>query len=235
MIKSIHGVISKRTIPSLSLEGAMKFSGLSTSNLSIANDANLAVGSSDFTIEWYQYQTDSNSYPRIFSIGTYSSADLAVSLESGTFYVFIGGGMAGQGAGATAMGSLGTYKNQWVHFAITREAGTLRSFKNGTLLSSASKNLNLANTTSLLRIGNETTTSANAAFGGWMSNFRWVKGTALYTSSFSRPLVPLTAVSGTELLLLNSSSGTLNTDSSTRNRTVTNSNVTWQAFAQTMV
>jgi hypothetical protein len=29
--------------------------------------------------------------------------------------------------------------------------------------------------------------------------------------------------------------GASNTDSSTRNRTVTNSNVTWQAFAQTMV
>ena len=25
-------------------------------------------GTGDFTIEWFQYQTDSNSYPRIFQI-----------------------------------------------------------------------------------------------------------------------------------------------------------------------
>jgi len=236
MFKSTHGIIKKYTAPaSLNLVGTMKFSGTASSNLSIANDANLAVGLSDFTIEWYQYQTDSNSYPRVFSIGSYSSADLAVSLEGGTFYVFIGGGMAGQGAGATSMGSLGTYKNEWVHFAITRESGTLRSFKNGTLMSTASKNLNLANTTSALRIGNETTTSANAAFGGWISNFRWVKGSALYTSNFSRPLAPLSNVSGTELLLLASTSGALNTDSSSRNRTITISSVTCQSFSSTMV
>jgi hypothetical protein len=193
------------------------------------------MGSSDFTIEWYQYQTDSSAYPRVFSIGSYAAADLAVSLEASTFYVFIGGGMSGQGAGATAMGSLGTYKNTWVHFALTREAGTLRSFKNGTLMATATKNLTLANTTSALRIGNETSASADASYGGWLSNFRWVKGTALYTANFSRPLTPLSNVAGTELLLLATNSGSVTTDSSSRARTITNSSVTWQAFATTMV
>lgn len=236
MLKATHGIIKATPIPSLALNGTMKFTGLSGSNLSIANDANLAMGLSDFTIEWYQYQTDGNGFPRVFSIGSYASADLAVSLESSTFYVFIGGGMSGQGSGATAMGSLGTYKNTWVHFALTREAGTLRSFKNGTLMSTAAnKNLNLANTTSALRIANETTASASAAYGGWLSNFRWVKGTALYTSNFNRPLTPLTNVSGTELLLLATDNGNVTTDSSSRARTVTNSSVTWQAFSNTMV
>lgn len=236
MLKATHGILKTSTPPAvLALDGTIKLNGTDTSNLSIANDANLAMGSSDFTIEWYQYQTDSNSFPRVFSIGSYASADLAVSLESSTFYVFIGGGMAGQGSGATAMGSLGSYKNQWVHFALTRQSGTLRSFKNGTLMATASKNLNLANTTSALRIGNETTVGASASYGGWLSNFRWVKGTALYTANFSKPLTPLSNVAGTELLLLATTNGTATTDSSSRARTVTANSVTWQAFAQTMV
>lgn len=236
MLKATHGIIKKSTPPAvLALDGAIEFNGTDTSNLSIGNDTNLAVGLSDFTIEWYQYQTDSNSFPRVFSIGSYSSADLAVSLESSTFYVFIGGGMSGQGSGATAMGSLGSYKNQWVHFALTRQSGTLRSFKNGTLMATATKNLNLANTTSVLRIANESTASASASYGGWLSNFRWVKGTALYTANFNRPLTPLTNVAGTELLLLATTNGTVTTDSSSRARTVTANNVTWQAFSSTMV
>ena len=35
---------------------------------------------------------------------------------------------------------------------------------------------------------------------GYISNFRMVKGTALYTSNFTPPATPLTAISGTTLL-----------------------------------
>jgi hypothetical protein len=51
-----------------------------------------------------------------------------------------------------------------------------------------------------------------------------VKGTALYTSDFPIPTAPLTAVSGTSLLLNVSSSSAYITDSSTNNFTVTNNN-----------
>ena len=49
--------------------------------------AGFNFGTGDFTIEWFQYQTDSNSFPRVFwySNGT-SAVYWGVSIEGGTFY-----------------------------------------------------------------------------------------------------------------------------------------------------
>ena len=57
-----------------------------------------------------------------------------------------------------------------------------------------------------------------------MTNFRIVKGTALYTSDFygDMPTVPLSPVTGTVLLLNVNSPSTLTTDSSGLNQTVIN-------------
>jgi hypothetical protein len=49
---------------------------------------------------------------------------------------------------------------------------------------------------------------------GYLSNVRVVKGTAVYTSAFTVPTAPLTAVSGTSILL-SSVSGAYTADSST--------------------
>ena len=56
---------------------------------------------------------------------------------------------------------------------------------------------------------------------GKLSNFRVIKGTALYTSAFSRPTAPLTAISGKSLLLFQENSGSTLTDGSSNNVTVT--------------
>jgi len=50
---------------------SLRFLGNSTSYLSIPNTDAFDFGTGDFTIEWYQYQTDSNSFPRIFQVGNY--------------------------------------------------------------------------------------------------------------------------------------------------------------------
>ena len=235
MLKATHGIIKKSTPPAvLALDGAIEFNGTDTSNLSIGNDTNLAVGTSQFTIEWYQYQTDSMSWPRIFAIGTVpGSNSIGVSIESGIFYFWINGSPYSFGS---AM-STSVYKNKWVHFAVSRDvSNNIRVFRDGSQLgSTVVNNYNFNNTSTALRIGNETITSTNSSYGGWLSNFRWVKGTALYTANFNRPLTPLTNVAGTELLLLATTNGTVTTDSSSRARTVTANNVTWQAFSSTMV
>jgi hypothetical protein len=55
-----------------------------------------------------------------------------------------------------------------------------------------------------------------------MTNFRYVKGTAVYTAAFTPPELPPTAISGTDLLLRN----IMTTDTSANSRAITNSNVT---------
>ena len=49
-------------------------------------------------------------------------------------------------------------------------------------------------------IGNHTYSSGTYFFPGYISNVRVIKGTAIYTSGFTVPTSPLTAISGTVLL-----------------------------------
>lgn len=212
-------IISSFQPETISLGGSIFFSGNSNSNLSVANDVDFRMGSGDFTIEWFQNQNDNNPYPRVFSIGNFP-ASLGVSIEGGTFYFWAGF--------AISFGSVVPYKNQWVHFAISRQGSSLRVFKNGMQLGSTVTNTtNFNNTTNLLRIGNESNTSNLAAFGGNITNFRWIKGSALYTSNFTVPISPLSAVDNTKLLLLASDEINAYKDSSGLNKIVNNSNVSW--------
>jgi len=100
------------------MSNSVYLAGNDTSNIVIPYDAGMDIdGSTDFTIEWYQYQTDSNSYPRIFQRGSYNSggATIGVSIEGGTFYLWILGS-----PNAILSLSDSEYKNRWVHFAISR-------------------------------------------------------------------------------------------------------------------
>jgi hypothetical protein len=205
--------------------GSLFFAGTAAANLSIPNDIDFRNGTGNFTIEWFQYATTvGNSFPRIFSIGSYSTQSIAVSQEgsdsSRTFYAWI--------SGANSIESGQNYSNTWIHFAISRSGTSLRVFKNGTQIGTTLTNsTNFNNTTDVLRIGNESSTSAGAAFKGYITNFRWTKGAALYTSNFTKPSAPLTAGANTSLLLLATTSGSASTDSSGKGKTVTNSSVTW--------
>ncbi len=213
--------------PPVTTGGSLLFSGASNSYLTIPNDADLRMGTGDFTIEWFQYATTvGNSYPRVFSIGSYSTQSIAVSQEgsdsSRTFYAWM--------SSALAIESNQNYTNKWIHFAISRSGTSLRVFRDGTQIGTTlSNSTNFNNTTAVLCIGNESSPSSGAAFKGYITNFRWVKGTALYTANFTKPTQPLTAVANTKILLLAASSGAATTDSSAAPKTVTNTNVTWSA------
>lgn len=161
---------------------SLSFIGDATSYLSIPNTDDFDFGTGDFTIEWYQYQTDENPYPRIFQIGSYSEESnitIGVSIEGGTFYYWTNNS-------PNFVKSLETseYKNQWVHFAISRSSATTNIFMDGVSIFSMEDTADF-NATDNLIIANETNVSNNAAFGGYITYFTWVKGVALYTSDFT--------------------------------------------------
>lgn len=209
--------------------GSILFDGTISSNILISNDIDLRFRTGDFTIEWWQYQTDNISYPRVFSMGTWNGiaalgATIAVSIESGRFYFWTGGTLIN-------FGSVGTYKDTWVHFAITRSDSSVRVFKDGVQLgNTVTTTYDFNDSTNGLRIGNETDlTYEQSSFGGYITNFRWIKGTAVYTSNFTRPTSELTATSDTKLLILASTEATGWIDSSTSNKSITNSGTTWNS------
>ncbi|CAN2222829.1 Listeria/Bacterioides repeat [Candidatus Nanopelagicaceae bacterium] len=109
----------------------------------LAPSTRYQVGST-YTIEWWQYQTDSSAWPRVFSM---SGSYFGVSLESDTFYFWAGG------AGIN-LGALGTTrKNTWTHMAIVSNAGNVIAYQNGIALKNAA--------TTVTSIGSGQAPSAN--------------------------------------------------------------------------
>jgi hypothetical protein len=223
-----YGKPNRPTPPAAAGGGSLLFTAASSSGIRIPNDVDFQLGTGDFTVEWFQYQlTGSGANQRIFSIGSYPTTSIAISQEgsdtSKTFYAWL--------SGANAIASGLNLTNAWIHFAITRSGTSLRVFQNGTQIGTTlSNSTNFNNNTQAFQIGNESTQSATAAFNGYITNFHWVKGTALYTANFSRPTAPITAVANTKLLLNASTSGTAFTDSSGRGKTSTPTGVAWNAL-----
>jgi hypothetical protein len=84
---------------------------------------------------------------------------------------------------------------QWVHVAATWDGTNLRLFINGTLDTTIS-GANAGSSSGETYIG----AFSNQAFNGYISNLRVLKGTALYTASFTPPASPVTAITNTQLL-----------------------------------
>jgi hypothetical protein len=205
----------KKTISSTTVFGnSVQFNGTSR-YLTIPASSNWAFGTGSFTVEWYQYMTSQTSYPRVFSVGNYPSLSIGVSIEGGTFYVW----ETGTFRFSYSLTSDG-YLNRWLHFAVSRNNGTTRVFKNGIQIGAAYPDTNnITNSSTLLCIGQESSPSAGAYYDGYISNFRILKGTGLYTASFAVPNSALTAITNTVLLTCKSSTIV---DNSTYAATITN-------------
>ena len=184
---TIGSVVSTQSVSPFTGGGnSYLFSSNVNSFVSTPGSSDWAVGTGDFTIEWFARQSG-GSFPRAFSIGTYSSATIANSIEGGTFYYWAN-------SGVRYSNSAGTTSNTWVHWAIVRQSNVTKIYKDGTQLGSqVTDNNNINNTSTALTIGNETTKSTGASFVGYLTNFRWVKGLAVYTGNFTKPTSALTA------------------------------------------
>jgi hypothetical protein len=165
------------------------FSSNSNSYIDTPASSDWAVGTGDFTIEWFQYTTTTAvpPYQRVFTVNDFPSMDIGVSNEGGTFYYWANSSFRYSSASAITT-------NVWQHWAIVRQSGTTRIYRNGTLRgSSFSDTNNITNTTDPLTIGADNAHATNATFVGYITNFRWIKGLAVYTGDFTVPTSALTA------------------------------------------
>jgi len=207
-------------MPGSNITTSASFDG-STQYLTLPASTDWALGTGDFTIEWWQYMSATqNSFPRIFSVGSSGSggASIAVSIEGGTFYFWENGNF-------TFSSVLSSYLTTWVHFAISRVSGQTSVYQNGTKLGSTfSDTNNIADSSSTLAIGTESTPTAVTYYTGYISNFRIIKGTGIYTANFVAPTTTLRAVSGTVALLPLAAAPFM--DMSTNLYTITNNGTT---------
>lgn len=88
--------------------------------------------------------------------------------------------------------------NAWNHIAISRSSGTVKIFVNGVQGFSATSTYSFAS--GIVRFGTDGGGSA-LPYTGYISNFRIIQNSAIYTSNFTPPTAPLTAITNTSLLL----------------------------------
>jgi len=199
--------------------GAGYFNSASSNYLQTPTNTALNLSSGNYTVEGWYY----------LDMATYSSFDLIgrgivsdyLTNSSGRWFIIINGSGKLTFAEQDAIGAntveisdpSNSPLQQWVYFAAVKSGTTMYLFKNGTLVASA---------TSSVRTGfpgrlnvAQATVDANyrGFFLGYISNIRVLKGTALYTSNFTPPTSPLTAITNTSLLLLTDNYSIVNSTS----------------------
>lgn len=160
------------------------FPNSSASYIYAAGQVGFAFGTGDYTIEWFQYETDSNSFPRIFWYG--SAPSLGMSFE-GSYYLW---------PGASLLGTKGAITNAWHHYALVRISSRVYFYKDGTIVNSGgtANTTNITDTTSNFVFGAKVGGLASEQYGGYMTNIRIVKGLGVYTGNFTIPTSVVTEV-----------------------------------------
>ena len=189
----------------------------------------LTLGTSDFTIEMWAYPTTQvRGNPALFT------SDPGAGLANTILVQFIG--TTGQtilwvnNTNLTASSTTNYIRlNQWNHIAICRSGGNTYTFYiNGVAVNNVATN-STSLTTSSWYLGYWTV--ADNAYTGYLSNFRIVKGTVVYTGAFTPPTSPLTAITNTSLLTVQTNAPSQNNtflDSSTNNFVITRAGNTTQ-------
>ena len=190
------------TAYSTSVIGGSGYFDGTTDYLTIAGTSTACALPGDFTIECFYYQLATTNYGNLFSTTTtYSTANsLRVSTgnTTNTFQV--------ASAGAGILNASTTFTpNSWVHVALVRSGTTITLYQNGVSVGSATNSQSFVSDTFI--IGDTQGSGAPYCINGYMSNFRVVKGTAVYTTTFTPPTAPLTAITNTQLLLLTTNAG----------------------------
>jgi hypothetical protein len=180
--------------------GSMYFDGTGDYLTGPANNADVLLGTGDFTFEGWFYQTATNTYPGVLEIGVHTvNGILFIASNGSTITAY---GPAGFMGTATA-----PPLNTWNHIAWVRSSGTFKIYVNGVGNAGTASASNFSDNTTTTFGGESTRSNATYTYSGYMSGVRLVKGTAVYTANFTPPSTPLTAISGTSLLIQGTNAG----------------------------
>ena len=194
------------------LNWSNKFNG--SNYLYTSNIPSMSVGTGNFTVECWFYSTAAFGNNGLFHISSTAggvpsgSGGIAIGLQSSQINYY--------NNGTNTAVSYTTPINQWNHIAIVRSGSTGTLYLNGSSLTTVSDSTNYS--TTYAAVG--AYYSSSYLFpNGYISNFRVVVGTALYTgSTYTVPTNGLSAISGTQLLTCQSPAFV---DSSSNGATIT--------------
>jgi hypothetical protein len=162
-----------------------------------ANSA-LSFGTGDFTLECWVYATSTPS-----DVGIYEGrTDGNGPTENGfTLTAYSSSVIRIYSNGILIASSGTTYVNTWCHVAVVRSSGTWNLYINGTSQGTSAASRNMTNNDAVVGGGRYgASSSVTTSFPGYISNFRITKS-VVYTSTFTPPTSPLTAITNTSVLL----------------------------------
>jgi hypothetical protein len=154
-----------------------------------ASSTAFGFGTGDYTVEfWYYSADDSYSYAWDFRAAGGGSGQTKplMSIDATNTILYIGT--------TTVISATGVPNRTWGHVAVVRQTGVTRIYINGILSGTpytGSQDFGSTNTLSLSTVGDSPGYSTTELVGN-MSNFRVVKGAAVYTGNFTPPTAPLT-------------------------------------------
>jgi len=194
--------------------GSVLLNGTSQ-RIEVTGTGDFMFGEGDFTIEGW-FLLNSTGYTRLWCFPDGDN----VEVNNGAMYYWNGSNhVISAGAGTVPQGL-------WFHVALVKHNKVANVYINGvSVITDVSPYNSLSSRA--LAIGGEISgldNDDNPATLGWLhgnvTNFRIVKGFAVYTSNFSTAYNPLTVISNTVLLLNVVDSGHVLTDDSGKNRSV---------------
>jgi hypothetical protein len=169
-----------------------------------------------WTVEWFQKSnsTQPSTFPRVFGVNSYPSQPIGFSLE-GVYY----GWKGGQGFNTNQS----VTHNVWQHWVMVTDGINCSIYKDGVRTNyfavDGTTPVTNPSVESYLYLGIDSD-PANG-YKGLITNFRIVKGQAMYdptSSSIPVPAVPLTSNANTQLLLTAFDAGSLTQDTSAYGR-----------------
>lgn len=167
---------------------SMSFGGSGDYLTTTSGLSGFSVGTGDFTIEFWAYKSAQGASGFDCVCSTYSLSNSSdgywVELSNSRGFVFA------SNAAVIAQYNSAVNDSTWHHWVVCRTGTTLRLFKDGVIVATATSSASLG--AALLKIGSD---FYNEYFNGYIEDFRVTKGFARYTAAFTPPSAALPNVS----------------------------------------
>jgi len=182
------------------------FNGSNGTLLNTPSSTVFNLGAGDFTVEgWFNFNSLAIQGQEMIRFdGATAYNPFMFVWNDGTIYL-----RSSLSTNMVAPFAHGMVTGVWYHWALCRVGNVYTVYKNGT---------SIVSVTSTAIVSENKSCFFGKALDGYISNYRVVNGTAVYTANFTPPTAPLTAITNTSLLTCQS---TYFKDNSSNNFTIT--------------
>ena len=180
------------------ITGSVQFFG--SNYISVGKSSDFALGTGDWTVEYWAHQSSEVAYQRHFYLIGSSSSNIDGIFADGS-------GISFGRTNVWAPTQVTHVDERWNHYALVHDSTNMRLYINGTQVLTSTDNFGTDSEKELIIGYSNSTFGGN--FDGYISNFRIENGFARYTSAFTPSNTRLTKTENTTFLGLQSSSNVL--------------------------